>query len=46
MGTGSIVINVERLRKMSHHDTHITSELQAKAAAKSIFKNVSKPGAR
>lgn len=31
---------------MSHHYTNITSELQAKAAAKRIFKNVSKTGAR
>lgn len=34
---------LKQLHKMSHPDTQITSELQAKAAAKSIWKNVSKP---
>lgn len=37
---------LKQLHKMSHPDTQITSELQAKAAAKSIWKNVSKPETR
>jgi len=41
-----IVIDVEQAHRMSHHDTEITIELQAKAAAKRILKNVSNPGAR
>jgi len=41
-----IVIDVEQVHRMRHHDTEITSELQAKAAAKRILKNVSNPGAR
>lgn len=39
-----IVNTVEQLQKMGHHDMEMTSQWQAKFAAKSIEKNVSKPG--